>query len=429
MVALRKSILLLPMGLLVMIAACGGDDPATPPTGDTGKAELTLMDMCGSGGLKDATIKYTAGTDLTTDTEGKVTVDKLKAGNYEFTVTKKGYLPVTVKVTVEANKTATGKADVECQSLVVAEAARAWLAKSPTPVTKAKVLFNTLSDGDTSNDPLVVSVRGAADYANGHIPTAVNIPWKTVADDASLAKLGTPGAKDLVDYCYTGHTGAIASTVLNMLGYTTLNMKFGFAAWTDDATARGPKAINPEIATNDFTVETKANTAPATNTVPWLENDGVTTADEAIKAAAKAYLSEPTMAPVTSSKALFDNLNDGDKTNDPFIISVRAPEDYAKGHIPGAINIPWKTIALADNLKMIPTDRPIVVYCYSGHTGGMATGVLGVLGYHKVTNLKYGMFSWTQDANVRVKPPFDTATDVNAFPTNQGKDPGVFPSN
>ena len=68
--------------------------------------------------------------------------------------------------------------------------------------------------------------------------------------------------------------------------------------------------------------------------------------------------------------------NDGDDTNDPFIVSVRAPGDYALGHIPGAINIPWKTIVDVENLKKLPTDQPIVIYCYTGHTGGLATMAL-----------------------------------------------------
>ena len=74
--------------------------------------------------------------------------------------------------------------------------------------------------------------------------------------------------------------------------------------------------------------------------------------------------------------ALFENLSDGDTSNDPFIVSVRAPEHYALGHIEGAINIPWKTIADDASLAMLPMDQPIVVYCYTGHTGQVAATIL-----------------------------------------------------
>ena len=44
------------------------------------------------------------------------------------------------------------------------------------------------------------------------------------------------------------------------------------------------------------------------------------------------------------------------------IIDVRRPEDFAKGHIPGAVNLPenkWSTF------KGLSKDRPNVVYCYT----------------------------------------------------------------
>ena len=117
-----------------------------------------------------------------------------------------------------------------------------------------------------------------------------------------------------------------------------------------------------------------------------------------VQAAADKYLSSG-KAPVISADALWENLNDGDAANDPFILSVRSPEDYAKGHIPGAINIPWKEVAKSDNLAKLPPDQNINAYCYTGHTGQVATTVLGIMGY-KVSNIKYGMMGWTEDDDV-----------------------------
>ena len=69
-------------------------------------------------------------------------------------------------------------------------------------------------DGDTGNDPVVVSVRGASHYGIGHIPGAINIPWRAIAKEENLQKL--PTDRQIVVYCYTGHTGAVATTALNM---------------------------------------------------------------------------------------------------------------------------------------------------------------------------------------------------------------------
>ena len=47
---------------------------------------------------------------------------------------------------------------------------------------------------------------------------------------------------------------------------------------------------------------------------------------------------------------------DGDDGNDPVILSIRSAVQYAKGHIPSAINIPLKKIAKVENLKKLNPD-------------------------------------------------------------------------
>ena len=99
---------------------------------------------------------------------------------------------------------------------------------------------------------------------------------------------------------------------------------------------------------------------------------------------------------------LYAVLNDGDDDNDPYIASLRSAADYAKGHIPGAVNIAF------GDLTTLPKGEDILVYCYTGQTASMATAILGTLGYD-VQNLLHGMSSWTTDAAVYVKR-FDAAT-------------------
>jgi len=412
-------------GVVVAAGATTTLDVVLEPA--TGAVRLTVNDVCGTGGLAGATVKPGTANAVTTGADGSVTIEGLAPGELTLAVSRTEYLPASVSATVVAGGTATKTLDLECQSHVVAEAARAFLATvtapATSPITTATALHDRMNDTDTTNDPFkVVDVRAAADYAGGHIPGAINIGWKAVADDASLALLGDPAGKTCAANCYTGHTGAIATGVLNLLGFRTANLKFGIVSWTRDAAARGTIAVEPDLS-KDFAVETTARTAESNQTPPVLDFDGVITKRDVVKAAAKAYLSDPAMAPTIAAQTLFDNLNDGDTANDPFVISVRKPEDYAKGHIPGAVNIPWNQIASEESLKKIPTGRDIVVYCYTGHTGGIATGVLGTLGYHKVKNLKFGMAGWTQDANVRSQAPFADATDAHDFPVTAGANP------
>jgi rhodanese-related sulfurtransferase len=273
------------------------------------------------------------------------------------------------------------------------------------PVISADDLYENLNDGDASNDPFIVSVRSAEHYALGHIPGAINIPWTQIAKPESLAQL--PTDQPIVVYCYTGHTGQVAATVLVSLGYDVQNLKFGMMGWTKDDEVLATTRFGPDTDQRDYPLETEANEATETYDYPVL-NTGATDAQEIVRLAADAWLTS-VGKPVTSADALFDNLNDGDESNDPVVVSVRSADAYAMGHIPGAINIPWTKIADPENLAKLPANKPIVVYCYTGHTGQAATTVLGMLGYD-VLNLKYGMMGWTADDEVLDTTRFDPAT-------------------
>jgi rhodanese-related sulfurtransferase len=117
--------------------------------------------------------------------------------------------------------------------------------------------------------------------------------------------------------------------------------------------------------------------------------------------------------------ALYENLNDGDESNDPYIISVRKPEDYAAGHLPGAVWYDAKALFTPASLSTLPTDRPIVVYCYSGQTASQVVPVLNMLGYD-ASNLVYGMGNWTNDPAVYVNR-FNPETTPRDYPVEKGQ--------
>ena len=75
------------------------------------------------------------------------------------------------------------------------------------------------------------------------------------------------------------------------------------------------------------------------------------------------------------------------------LIDVREPGDYEEGHIEGAINIPIRE--LAQSLELIPTDRPVIVYCASGWRAGMAYSTLRLMGYDNVSAWAPGWAGWT----------------------------------
>ena len=77
-----------------------------------------------------------------------------------------------------------------------------------------------------------------------------------------------------------------------------------------------------------------------------------------------------------------ERLDKGDKIT---VIDVRTPDEYAAGHIPGSLLIPF------DEIKV---NTEIVVYCRSGRRSAIAADTLISLGYAKIYDLG-AISSWT----------------------------------
>ena len=89
-----------------------------------------------------------------------------------------------------------------------------------------------------------------------------------------------------------------------------------------------------------------------------------------------------------------DVLNADNK--DWLIIDVRSAEEYAEGHVPGAINIAHSE--MADNLDKILAhkNKPVVVYCRSGYRAGKAAKVLLKNDFTEVKHLDGDMLGWQE---------------------------------
>jgi rhodanese-related sulfurtransferase len=267
--------------------------------------------------------------------------------------------------------------------------AEAYFGAGPRTLAAAD-LFENLNDGDPENDPYIISLRSAEDYAKGHIPGAVNMSVKEMFTLDNLATI--PPDRDVVLVCYTGQTAGQATAALNMLGYEAYSLMHGMSSWTSDPEVY-VKRFDPEQNTSDYIIDTETHQPDGPYELPSpLAVD--------VAGAANAYFGA---GPRTLAAAdLFENLNDGDAENDPYIISLRSAEDYAKGHIPGAVNMSVKEMFTLDNLATIPPDRDVVLVCYTGQTAGQATAALNMLGY-EAYSLLFGMSSWTSDSEVYVK--------------------------
>jgi NADPH-dependent 2,4-dienoyl-CoA reductase/sulfur reductase-like enzyme/rhodanese-related sulfurtransferase len=73
--------------------------------------------------------------------------------------------------------------------------------------------------------------------------------------------------------------------------------------------------------------------------------------------------------------------------NRPLLLDVRTAQEFALGHIPGAVNVPVDE--LRSRFDQVPRDRDIAVYCQVGQRGYVATRILKQAGY-SVVNLSGG---------------------------------------
>jgi len=69
------------------------------------------------------------------------------------------------------------------------------------------------------------------------------------------------------------------------------------------------------------------------------------------------------------------------------VVDVRTAEEFASGHVPGAINIPYDQIARRAS-EIGPPSTRVVLYCRTGRRSGIAVEALQKAGYEKLYDLR-----------------------------------------
>ncbi len=76
------------------------------------------------------------------------------------------------------------------------------------------------------------------------------------------------------------------------------------------------------------------------------------------------------------------------------IVDVRRPDEFAAGHIPGAVNVPNETIGDTAPAELPDRAQALLVYCRSGRRSKEAAAKLAALGYTQVFEFG-GIIDWT----------------------------------
>lgn len=91
-------------------------------------------------------------------------------------------------------------------------------------------------------------------------------------------------------------------------------------------------------------------------------------------------------------------------TAEKVIVDVRSAEEFAQGHVPGAINIPHNLILSGDADLDKLRDKPVVVYCRSGRRAELAIDAMQSQGLSELFHLEGDMLGW-QAAELPIEVP------------------------
>ena len=207
----------------------------------------------------------------------------------------------------------------------------------------------------------LVDVRTPKEYAEGHLKGAVNVDFKsrTFPDYINVIDKDKPVAV----YCRSANRSGKAALIMQSLGFKKIyDLDGGIKAW---------KAANMPVTTDNN---------PANKKIQQLIKE------KAFKA--KNVVGKDHQVGVDEFETLV-------KSGKVRLVDVRTPQEFAEGHIEGALNVDWKDRHFAENIqKVVGNEKPVAIYCRSGNRATRAMYAMDALGYNEIYNLEHGIKSW-----------------------------------
>lgn len=90
-----------------------------------------------------------------------------------------------------------------------------------------------------------------------------------------------------------------------------------------------------------------------------------------------------------------------ESVDDLVVLDVRTPEEFAGGHLPGAVNVNFYDDDFEDRVAELDRGVPYLVYCSQGGRSGSAGGIMQELGFTDVADMTQGFPAWA-DAGYEV---------------------------
>ncbi|MCE5236122.1 MAG: rhodanese-like domain-containing protein [Clostridiaceae bacterium] len=209
---------------------------------------------------------------------------------------------------------------------------------------------------DAGEALFLLDIRSADDYAAGHVKGAYSAAW---GEDLAAKVAYLPKDAVVYVYCYTGQTAGQTIALMRMLGINAISVQSGFNSAV--STVEGFDAY----------VDTTPNE---------LVNAGAAF-DPFLLGEVQKYFNG--IADNASYKMSLEDSLAAVQAGTVTVLDIRKAEDFAAGHIEGAINIPFGQ-GMQEKFSELPAGK-LLVTCYSGQTAGQTTAVLRMLGYDAVS--------------------------------------------
>jgi hydroxyacylglutathione hydrolase len=206
------------------------------------------------------------------------------------------------------------------------------------PHSELKRLSVADIDAEIARGSLLLDTREAARFAAGHIPGALNVPYN----------------KSFLNWC-----GALISAERAMVVVTEADGDDALMAIRDNLRKIGRSQI--------------VGFCGADVVQEWKSKGAVLEQTQSVRPA--------DMRAMRGKRAQ--------------IIDVRAPDEWRRGHIEGAIHIPLA--ALPDRIGEIDPSLPVVLHCKGGGRSAIATSFLQAQGIRTATNLEGGYERWVKE--------------------------------
>ena len=218
----------------------------------------------------------------------------------------------------------------------------------------------------------LIDIRKPDIYAQGHIKGAVNV------NPASLINYMkndiTAAVYDKIVFIDNdGSKSSYVTMLFRLLGYGNVYaLKWGMSSIDKNVLERyWAKGVSSKYVAQ---LETKGHPkGKKTGTYPQIHT-GKKIAYNILEARARQIIEKPDF--VISADEVFQN------PGKYYVINYWPMNHYILGHIPGAIQYtPKKSLTRDKYLSTLPVDKPIAVYCYTGHHAAFVVAYLRTLGY------------------------------------------------